>query len=52
MRDTSGNVALSAQGLCKDYKRGRAVDGVDLTVGVGERVACSVPMVPERRQLC
>jgi ABC-2 type transport system ATP-binding protein len=43
MRDTSGNVALSAQGLCKDYKRGRAVDGVDLTVGVGERVALLGP---------
>jgi ABC-2 type transport system ATP-binding protein len=42
-RDTSGNAALSAQGLCKDYKRGRAVDGVDLTVGVGERVALLGP---------
>ncbi len=42
-RDTSGNVALSAQGLRKDYRRGRAVDGVDLTVGIGERVALLGP---------
>ena len=41
--DTSSDVALRASGLCKDYKRGRAVDGVDLTVGIGERVALLGP---------
>jgi ABC-2 type transport system ATP-binding protein len=41
--DTSSDVALRARGLCKDYKRGRAVDGVDLTVGIGERVALLGP---------
>jgi ABC-2 type transport system ATP-binding protein len=35
--------ALRATGLVKDYRRGRAVDGVDLTVGPGERVALLGP---------
>ena len=39
----SASFALRAAGLVKDYRRGRAVDGVDLTVGVGERVALLGP---------
>jgi len=35
--------ALRATGLVKDYRRGRAVDGVDLTVAPGERVALLGP---------
>jgi ABC-2 type transport system ATP-binding protein len=35
--------ALHALGLVKDYRRGRAVDGVDLTVGPGERVGLLGP---------
>src|SRR4051812_22244362 len=35
--------ALSAVGLRKRYRRGLAVDGVDLTVGPGERVALLGP---------
>src|SRR2546421_713626 len=35
--------ALHATGLVKDYRRGRAVDGVDLTGGPGERVALLGP---------
>jgi ABC-2 type transport system ATP-binding protein len=35
--------ALRATGLVKEYRRGRAVDGVDLTVGPGERVALLGP---------
>jgi ABC-2 type transport system ATP-binding protein len=34
---------LTASGLVKNYRRGRAVDGVDLTVGAGERVAVLGP---------
>jgi len=34
---------LEARGLVKEYKRVRAVDGIDLTVGVGERVALLGP---------
>jgi ABC-2 type transport system ATP-binding protein len=34
---------LAATGLVKSYRRGRAVDGVDLTVGPGERVAVLGP---------
>jgi ABC-2 type transport system ATP-binding protein len=34
---------LEARGLVKQYKRVRAVDGVDLTVGSGERVALLGP---------
>ena len=35
--------ALRALGLVKDYRRGRAVDGVDLAVAQGERVALLGP---------
>jgi ABC-2 type transport system ATP-binding protein len=35
--------ALRATGLIKDYRRGRAVDGVTLTVAPGERVALLGP---------
>jgi len=35
--------ALRATGLVKDYRRGRAVDRVDLTVGLGERVGLLGP---------
>ena len=41
--DTDSDVALSARGLRKDYRRGRAVDGVDLTVAAGERVGLLGP---------
>jgi ABC-2 type transport system ATP-binding protein len=34
---------LTASGLVKNYRRGRAVDGVDLTVAAGERVAVLGP---------
>ena len=34
---------LAAEGLVKNYRRGRAVDGIDLTVGAGERVAVLGP---------
>ena len=34
---------LQARNLIKDYRRGRAVDGVDLEVGAGERVALLGP---------
>jgi ABC-2 type transport system ATP-binding protein len=34
---------LEARGLVKDYRRARAVDGVDLTVHVGERVGLLGP---------
>jgi len=37
------SAALRARGLVKDYRRGRAVDGVDLTVAPGERVALLGP---------
>ena len=35
--------AIRAVGLVKDYRRGRAVDGVDVDVGPGERVALLGP---------
>jgi ABC-2 type transport system ATP-binding protein len=38
-----GGPVLRARGLVKDYKRVRAVAGVDLTVGAGERVALLGP---------
>jgi ABC-2 type transport system ATP-binding protein len=41
--DTDRDVALRAAGLVKEYRRGRAVDGVDLVVGLGERVALLGP---------
>lgn len=34
---------LAACGLVKSYRRGKAVDGIDLTVGAGERVAVLGP---------
>jgi ABC-2 type transport system ATP-binding protein len=34
---------LAARGLVKSYRRGRAVDGIDLTVAPGERVAVLGP---------
>jgi ABC-2 type transport system ATP-binding protein len=43
MRYVSSSPALRATGLVKDYRRGRAVDGVDLEVAVGERVALLGP---------
>jgi len=42
-RNTERDPALRAIGLIKDYRRGRAVDGVDLSVGIGERVALLGP---------
>jgi ABC-2 type transport system ATP-binding protein len=39
----SSHAALRATGLIKEYRRGRAVDGVDLTVRAGERVALLGP---------
>jgi len=41
--NTNSEIALRAIGLVKDYKRGRAVDRIDLTVGVGERVGLLGP---------
>jgi len=38
-----GTVVLEARGLVKDYSRARAVDGVDLLVHEGERVALLGP---------
>jgi ABC-2 type transport system ATP-binding protein len=35
--------ALEARGLVKSYRRGRAVDGVDVVIGRGERVAILGP---------
>ena len=37
------DVVLEARGLVKDYRRARAVDGVDLEVHAGERVALLGP---------
>jgi ABC-2 type transport system ATP-binding protein len=37
------DVILEARGLVKDYRRARAVDGVDLVVHAGERVALLGP---------
>ena len=38
-----GDTVLEARALVKDYRRARAVDGVDLVVGAGERVALLGP---------
>jgi ABC-2 type transport system ATP-binding protein len=38
-----GDVVLEARGLVKDYRRARAVDGVDLVLRAGERVALLGP---------
>jgi ABC-2 type transport system ATP-binding protein len=43
MTGTSGDLVLRAEGLVKQYKRVRAVDGVGLTVAAGERVALLGP---------
>jgi ABC-2 type transport system ATP-binding protein len=37
------DLVLEARGLVKDYRRARAVDGVDIFVGVGERLALLGP---------
>ena len=39
----AGELVLEARGLVKDYRRTRAVDGIDVVVGVGERVALLGP---------
>jgi ABC-2 type transport system ATP-binding protein len=39
----TAEVVLDARGLVKDYRRNRAVDGVDLVVHAGERVALLGP---------
>src|SRR5438132_7008754 len=39
----SGELLLEARGLVKDYRRTRAVDGIDVVVGAGERVALLGP---------
>ena len=38
-----GEVVLDARGLVKDYRRDRAVDGIDLVIHAGERVALLGP---------
>ena len=43
MTGTTGDLVLRAEGLVKQYKRVRAVDGVGLTVAAGERVALLGP---------
>src|SRR3989442_4036994 len=43
MPEPVGDLVLHARGLVKQYKRIRAVDGVDLTVAAGERVALLGP---------
>ena len=39
----AGDLVLEARGLVKDYRRDRAVDGIDLVVHAGERVALLGP---------
>ena len=39
----AADVVLEARGLVKDYRRARAVDGIDLVVHAGERVALLGP---------
>jgi ABC-2 type transport system ATP-binding protein len=43
MPDPDRDLVLNARGLVKQYKRVRAVDGVDVTVAAGERVALLGP---------
>jgi ABC-2 type transport system ATP-binding protein len=43
MPEPTGGLVLRAEGLVKQYKRVRAVDGVGLTVAAGERVALLGP---------
>ena len=43
MLGVADDVVLQARGLVKDYRRDRAVDGVDLVVHAGERVALLGP---------
>jgi ABC-2 type transport system ATP-binding protein len=43
MSATAGQFVLQANGLEKQYKRVRAVDGIDLTLSAGERVALLGP---------
>src|SRR5690349_11089448 len=38
-----GDLVLEARGLVKDYRRTRAVDGIDVVIGAGERVALLGP---------
>src|SRR5689334_307588 len=38
-----GDLVLEARGLVKDYRRTRAVDGIEVVVGAGERVALLGP---------
>src|ERR1700710_1284079 len=40
---TGSTVVLEARGLVKDYRRSRAVDGVDIVVHAGERVGLLGP---------
>ena len=39
----AGEIVLEARGLVKDYRRDRAVDGIDIVVHAGERVALLGP---------
>jgi len=39
----TGDFVLEARGLVKDYRRTRAVDGIDVVVGAGQRVALLGP---------
>ena len=43
MPEVAGDLVLRARGLVKQYKRVRAVDGVELDVAAGERVALLGP---------
>src|SRR3954454_10877243 len=42
-RRMPGDLVLEARGLVKDYRRTRAVDGIDVLVRAGERVALLGP---------
>jgi ABC-2 type transport system ATP-binding protein len=43
VRTVREELVLEARGLVKDYRRARAVDGIDIAVHVGERVALLGP---------